>query len=89
MSFNVWRADIASTFGSVGAVLADAQAKLNNVNIAHLVALNNSLIKSMTMALSVPAPMLMNLNNVQTINLNAIMPYKKRHAKKVLKILLI
>ena len=87
--FQVWRADIVATFGSVSAVLTAAQPKLVNQNLGHLVALNDALIRSMSMALSVPPPVLMNLENVKTINLNTIMPHKKRSAKKALKILLI
>ena len=78
VSFQVWRADIAATFGSISAVLTAAQPNLANQNLGHLVALNDALISSMAMALSVPPPILMNLENIQTINLNAIMPHRKR-----------
>ena len=88
-AFQVWRADIAATFGSVSAVLSTVQPKLANINILHLVALNDSLGRSMALALSVPPPILMNLENVQTLNLKAIKPKNKKHSKKALKVLLI
>lgn len=43
-SFNVWRADIAATFGSVSAVLNTVQPKLANANISHLTATFDALI---------------------------------------------
>ena len=82
---------MAATFGSVSAVLMTNQPKLVNQNIGHLVALNDSLVRSMAMALSVPKPILMNLENVESMNLGATLFQhpKKRSSKKGLKVLLI
>ena len=81
--FEVWRADIAATFGSVSAVLTTIQPKLANGNIGHLAATHDAMVRSMILALSVPPPKLMNLNNVQIMNLNSMnKPHKKSASKK-------
>ena len=81
-NFQVWRADIAATFGSVSAVLTTVQPKLVNGNIGHLVATHDAMVKSMILTLSVPNSLLMNLNDVQVMNLDSI-EREREHQRKL------
>jgi hypothetical protein len=63
--------------------LTTIQPKLANGNIGHLAATHDAMVRSMILALSVPPPKLMNLNNIQTMNLNSMnKPHKKSASKK-------